>query len=138
MTAPMVELNDRWSVSFEEADLYSCGFDFAVSLQVRDQSDSWVLRIEQIIALVSNDGHEQIVEPEGEIRQLYPILHYLRRAVASISAFKDGSLEVVMSDGDRIRVSADSDFEAWELAGPSGVRIVSMPGGELAVWRPSS
>jgi Family of unknown function (DUF6188) len=34
------------------------------------------------------------------------------------------------------RVPAAEDFEAWELVGPDGLRTVSLPGGDLAVWQP--
>jgi len=39
------------------------------------------------------------------------------------------------ADGSRVRVSASDDYEAWELAGPSGLRMVSTPGGDLTVWQ---
>lgn len=40
-----------------------------------------------------------------------------------------------LADGSRFSVSASDDYEAWELAGPSGLRMVSTPGGELTVWQ---
>lgn len=33
-------------------------------------------------------------------------------------------------------VVADERFEAWTIAGPGGLTIVCLPGGELAVWSP--
>ena len=27
-------------------------------------------------------------------------------------------------------------YKPWDLAGPNGLKVVSMPGGELAIWRP--
>jgi hypothetical protein len=43
--------------------------------------------------------------------------------------------EVSFADVSRIDVSASDDYEAWEFAGPSGLRMVSTPGGHLTVWQ---
>ncbi len=34
-----------------------------------------------------------------------------------------------------VKVPVGQDYEPWELVGPGGVRVVSLPGGDLAVWR---
>ncbi|WP_352231348.1 MULTISPECIES: DUF6188 family protein [Paenarthrobacter] len=41
-----------------------------------------------------------------------------------------------MQDGCRLCVvpEPESAYESWNLKGPDGLRIVSVPGGELAVW----
>jgi Family of unknown function (DUF6188) len=38
--------------------------------------------------------------------------------------------------GNELRVPSSDDYEAWTLVGPDGLRLVSMPGGELAIWKP--
>ena len=55
--------------------------------------------------------------------------------VVNADAFKDGHLEVVFSRGTTLRVPTDESFEAWEFVGPDGLRTVSLPGGDLGVWR---
>ncbi|MGC7151342.1 DUF6188 family protein [Paenarthrobacter ureafaciens] len=47
-----------------------------------------------------------------------------------------GRPEVLMQDGCRLCVvpEPESAYESWNLKGPDGLRIVSVPGGELDVW----
>ncbi|MGH2617269.1 MAG: DUF6188 family protein [Thermomicrobiales bacterium] len=37
--------------------------------------------------------------------------------VESAEVFKDGTLKVAFSDGSRLSVASDPDYEAWEFAG---------------------
>ncbi|WP_374991180.1 DUF6188 family protein [Streptomyces sp. LHD-70] len=48
---------------------------------------------------------------------------------------KSGVLNVNFADGSVLRVAADDEFEAWQLSASAGHKIVSVPGGGLAVWR---
>jgi hypothetical protein len=54
--------------------------------------------------------------------------------VLSAVAFKTGSMRLVFDNGCHLNSRADPSFEAWEVLGPGGWRVISMPGGELAVW----
>ncbi|MCA8990318.1 MAG: hypothetical protein KDA78_21915, partial [Planctomycetaceae bacterium] len=50
--------------------------------------------------------------------------------------FKDGRLQIRFSTNTVLSVDADPQFEAWELVSnkANGMRVVAMPGGELAIW----
>jgi len=54
--------------------------------------------------------------------------------VTVASADSEGALRIDLSDGSRVLALADPRFEAWTVAGPGGFKVVSGPGGELAVW----
>lgn len=54
--------------------------------------------------------------------------------VLSAVAFKTGSLRLVFDSGCHLNSQADPSFEAWEVLGPGGWRVISMPGGKLTVW----
>ena len=54
--------------------------------------------------------------------------------ILSAVATKTGSLRLIFDNGFHLNSRADPDFEAWELIEPGGWRIISMPGGKLAVW----
>jgi Family of unknown function (DUF6188) len=41
---------------------------------------------------------------------------------------------MVFSDGSSISVEPDPRYEAWQLHGPETFLLVSLPGGELAIW----
>ncbi len=54
--------------------------------------------------------------------------------VDEILAFKDGSLEIRFAGSAELRVPPHADFEAWNVVGPNHLRLVALPGRELAVW----
>jgi hypothetical protein len=57
--------------------------------------------------------------------------------VVEASAFKDDHLELKFDGGATITVAAAEDLEPWEIVGPGGLRVVSLPEGQLAVWQPT-
>ena len=80
---------------------------------------------------------ERTLDPDGDPLELAPILRLRRLDAADCLAFKDGRLDVKFDDGTRLQVPMSLEFEAWGISGTggaAGLRIVSMPGGELAVW----
>ncbi|MGW5567122.1 DUF6188 family protein [Streptomyces tendae] len=54
--------------------------------------------------------------------------------VLSAVAFKSGTLRLVFDTGHHLTYSPDPAFETWQVAGPTGWRFASLPGGDLAVW----
>jgi hypothetical protein len=62
------------------------------------------------------------------------VLALLDRAVSRVVAFKDGRLSLAFDGGWKIEVPGGAQFEAWTLTGPNGLLVVSIPGGDLAVW----
>ena len=85
--------------------------------------------------------HDDTIEPENAAT-LAPAIVMLRRVVSSATAAAAGSLVVKFVGGLDLAVPAGMKYEAWEAVGPhtpgeTGVeqwRVVSMPGGELAIW----
>ena len=61
-------------------------------------------------------------------------LRLLHKTARTAIALKDGTLEIVFIDGDVLLVPPDLHYEAWEMSGPNGLKIVSLPGGGLAFW----
>jgi hypothetical protein len=45
-----------------------------------------------------------------------------------------GGLRIDLDGGARVLAEADPDYEAWTVAGPDGMKVVSLPGGGLSVW----
>lgn len=56
------------------------------------------------------------------------------RTVKSAATDESGGLLVSFADGTHVHVGSDEEYESWALAGPGGMKVVCMPGGELAVW----
>jgi Family of unknown function (DUF6188) len=61
------------------------------------------------------------------------LLPLLNGEVTHVGVSDDGALFLTVG-GTTLRCGADPDFEAWNYTGPGGRRVVSMPGGELAIW----
>lgn len=68
-----------------------------------------------------------------------------RDAVAALKATKvesastdaSGSLTLTFADGTNLHARAGADYEAWELRSFDGRLLVSLPGGDIAVFDPS-
>ncbi len=95
------------------------------------------ISIGEPFTLQTPDDRKHVLDPGGDAMHLAPVLRILRQVVLDGTAFKDGRLELTFADGSRIKVPAGMDFEAWTLAGPGGpdgLKVVSAPGGDLAIW----
>ena len=95
--------------------------------------DGWFLTVENDYEFAHRDGRLlRTVDGDEEV-----IVAELERAVGSqILAFnyqEGGEMSLEVPAG-TVHVSASPDFESWNLVGPEKQRIVSMPGGQLAVW----
>ncbi|MEU8242044.1 DUF6188 family protein [Actinoplanes missouriensis] len=98
------------------------------------------------VALTFSGGYEVRIETAftlfepGSAREITPGAESDARLVGLVvtSAAGDdrGGLRIDFAGEVRLVVLADDDFEAWTLAGPDGLKVVSGPGGELSVWSP--
>lgn len=139
MTAvPLRETEDHWLLPLVGRQVTQCCLDYALTIRLADPEASFDLRIGEAFVLCTASGEELTIEPEGNPVQVAPAFSVLRQAVVHALAYKDGRLEVAFSDGSSIRVPVGHEYEAWELVGPGWLRVVSLPGGELAVWSPES
>ena len=130
---PVVELDDRWLVPML-GTVTQCRLDHAFSvIVVVEPTGTFEVRIEQPF-VVSHDGEEITLDPEGDPVHLGPALHVLRTTVKQAIAFKSGGLELMFDNGVMLRVPEDENYEAWTIAGPDALRFVSTPGGGLAIW----
>jgi hypothetical protein len=132
-TDALVESADRWVLPLAGRTVERLCFDFAVTLVFGGGLE---LRIEQPFVISRADGSESLLIPEGDPDRLATAVGLARSEVLRAEGFKDGHLEIAFSDGSKLGVPADEGYEAWELVGPGGLRTVSLPGGDIAVWRP--
>jgi hypothetical protein len=110
--------------------------DYAVTYHLSATNGMWELRLESAFVVTSN-GAERLVVP-GSGANLSAALDVLRAEVVEAVAYKDGALRVSCSDGIEVAAPPDEGYEAWTLTGPLGARLVSLPGGEVAVWSPDA
>jgi hypothetical protein len=129
----VVDRGDCWELPVGGVRVAECCVDFAVSIRLSNEVS---VRIEQPFVYTTAEGVDHLIVPEGDPVRLAPVLTVARLAVGQGAAFKDGHLELRFDDGSLLSVPATEDLEPWEIVGPDGLRVVSVPGGELAVWRP--
>lgn len=127
----LVEADDRWLLPLPGCRVDRVCIDFAVVLLLTGGLE---LRIGGPFLIVNTDGSEKQLVPEGAPDGLAAAVTLARRELDSVEAFKNGNLRVSFVDDTYLKVQFD-EFEAWELVGPGGLLLVSMPGGDLAVWR---
>jgi len=86
------------------------------------------VRIETPFSLRQPGGDREVTPGETDLPDL------VGRVVTVAQADDEGGLRIDFQDGSRVLVAADPDYEAWTVAGPDGFKVVSEPGGGLAVW----
>ena len=129
-----MKAGDRWVLPVAGQTVAQLCVDYAVTLRQNDV----VVRIEQPFVIATPTGEERLVVPEGDLDRLAPVLNLGRSTVTEGAAFDDGHLEMSFADGTRVSVPSTEDYEPWEIVGPEGLRIVSVPGGELSIWHPGA
>jgi Family of unknown function (DUF6188) len=127
---------DGWIVSAGRCEVVQLRVDHGFSLIIDGGYGSVEIRIEQPFQFrLEGDGGFTDVNP-SDVASLASVLPVLHAKVDRVVAFHDGRLEIVFRTGGCLRVSPAPKFESWTVAGPDGLRLVSMPGGEVSVWRP--
>jgi hypothetical protein len=128
--ARLIETEDRWELPLGNRAVTQCRFDAAFTIVLDDPDGAVEIRIGEPFVLRAAHGDEVRLAPEDDPVAMGPALVVLRQAVESLVAFKDGRLELKFADGDVLCVPAGGDFEPWDVVGPAGLRIVSVPGRE--------
>jgi hypothetical protein len=131
----LIEVSGGWLVSLADAAVTRCCVDYGFTLVVSGEAESFEVRIEQAF-VVRRVGSDVRCEPGGDPKMLQAALTVLHTGVIEVMASRDGQLSLRFADDAELRVPASEEFESWTLVGPAGLRLVSMPGGELAVWKP--
>lgn len=107
-------------------------FDAAVAVLT---SGGYEFRIETELVFRTSTGVSIRIEPEhaghGEVAHL---VRLVGEPIAVAESRSDGGLMIEFVSGALITVAPSVDYEAWGLVGPGGSRVISMPGGEVAVW----
>ncbi|MCD9872100.1 DUF6188 family protein [Streptomyces guryensis] len=131
----LIEIADYWDLPVEGSEVTRVSFDWAVSLLIGSPESTFEVRIEDGIRLDTPEHGSLTIDPEGDPQQLAAALVLLRQPVAYVRALKNGELNIGLDNGSTLRVSASDEYEPWEITEPRGTRIVSTPGGSLAIWR---
>ncbi len=128
----LVEGSDRWELRGLVHEVWQLRVDHAIWLVLNTEI---IITIEGVSTITR--GSSTVAVEQGPAG-LVAVLERLWTKVSSVTAFKDGRLEIVFGDDAKLDVPADDNYEPWGLVGDDGMRIVSVPGGGLAVWLPGA
>lgn len=110
-------------------------FGYTVSLEF---TGGYEVRIESGLVLRDRDGDHEIVPGENADADGARLEALTGQAATAAVADDSGGLRVDFEGGTRLLVPADPNYEAWTVAGPNGLKVVSLPGGGLSVWSPQT
>lgn len=133
MSHDLVEGGDNWVLPIQGARVIRCHVDNNLTIQVSENEYQFDIRIENEFFLKS-EGKEYKLVPE-EPTTLGPVFVILNKTVNAALAYKDGKLCLNFSGGSILEVVSNVQYEAWEIIGSEGLRVVSLPGGGLSIWR---
>jgi hypothetical protein len=98
-------------------------------------ADNWEIRL--AVSVVVSAAGAQPVEIEVDVPDspLPPELDVVGATITQLLVAEDGHLGVQLADRQLTARVAD-DYEAWQIAGQDGERLICMPGGELVHFPP--
>jgi hypothetical protein len=106
-------------------------FDYAVTLATES---GFELRLETLFVIHDPDDEQASVDPEAPRELAAHVLEILQQLIDSADVEPSGALTVRFVDGHEIVVPPHPEFEAWSVVGPSGQRVVCLPGGGFSEW----
>lgn len=128
----LVEEDDRWVLPLASRSIDQCCIDYAVTFRC---SGAVEVRIEGDIDLQLPGEPERSLQLSNDAPDFSDALRFLRLSIVKGYALKTGDLWLTFDTGASLHVGGGMEFEPWEIAGPNGFRVVSVPGRELAIWR---
>ena len=115
-------------------DVMYCRVDYTFMVALDDDT---TITVESDFTYRSADGTEHAVSPDDDPASCGPALVTSRLVARRGTAFEDGRLELEFDDGSIILAPGGEGYESWNIAKENGLKVVSIPGGELAVWSPA-
>ena len=106
--------------------------DYATILKF---SNGWEIRIESPFGLRPPVGEVLVdLDPENP-KSVLPLQALIGHTIAEAESSEAvGRLVLHFDDGTVLTIEPDQEYEAWTAAGPSGEKLVCLPGGGLAIW----
>lgn len=92
----------------------------------------WLVSIESDYELLGPGGRQRTLDG-AEDAMVAALTGWVGSQVTAFRVDGDGGLSIAVGDVE-LSVPPSSDYESWNIVGPDQVRVVSMPGGELATW----
>jgi Family of unknown function (DUF6188) len=134
----IVEKDDAWNIPIVGRRVSRIEVDTTIKVLFFDPD---ITGDEHVEILIESPFHLEIDKDNYELHRvanptgLGPIFAVIGKAVDSAVAFKKGGLQIIFENQIKLKIAPLEDYESWSIVGARGLRIVCMPGGELAVWQ---
>jgi len=130
----LAEREDRYLLPYRGRQVTAIVVDHALTLVLDGDA---TVRIEggatlSYLPLTAPARVEYPLQPATQ--EVADALRLFGTTVLSSVAFKSGALRLAFDSGYHVNVPNSQAFEPWCATGPGELRVVSLPGGELAVW----
>lgn len=126
---------DYWELAVKGGIVVRCVADHGYVLEIKWQDISITIRIEGDI-LFTSGGKTKTLLGDAHTSLAY-LLAVLEQRVDFVQVFNNGKLVLAFSNSITLSVLPNDRYEAWQITSDTaGLRIVCMPGGELAIWTP--
>jgi hypothetical protein len=100
-------------------------------------TDNWELDLNGPAHLLRADGLHDIDSGTPQEQLPAELADLVGAEITEVLVAREGHLAVNFADA-QLSVRSSPDYEAWQITGPAGERLVCMPGGELASWPAST
>jgi hypothetical protein len=127
----LIELDDRWLLPYRGLTVTRICVDYALTLCLGADVQ---VAIESTALVSKSHATAPPITLEPQHQDVSSALILFGTKVVSRVAFKNGTLRLVLGSN-QLSVRPHPDFEAWQATGPGTLRVVCMPGGQLAVWQ---
>jgi hypothetical protein len=129
----LAELSDRWLLPYRGLNISQLAVDYALTFWLEGQASVVIGGDATLADRPGRAPGARTVELRPGRQDVASALSLFGATVNSAVAFKTGTLRLVL-DHFQLTVRADPHQEAWNVAGPGSMRVVCMPGGQLAIW----
>jgi hypothetical protein len=130
-----LDVGESWDLPLAGANITKCNAADAIEIEAAGVDGRYNVRIEGVAELRREGRTEQFADTH---MRTFPCGEMIGQIIISAIASKNGTLTIRVASGSLLSVTRDERYEAWELSASTGLRIVSMPGGELAIWQPDA
>jgi hypothetical protein len=129
----LINYEDYWQLPLSGRTVSRFNVDNTVSIEFLDPGKERLIIILEQCFTIWFEGIQYLLSPNDRIH-LGPLFLLLHHVVIRAWAFKDGRLRLEVENTGILEIEPHPEYEAWSFVGEGGMRIVCLPGGELAVW----
>jgi hypothetical protein len=129
------DAGDHWTVDMTGLPVSNFDTEWTLALGTEDERGQSLIRIGDRFDL-SIEGTTVEIDPDRGPASMGQTQPLQGMTFSSVTARKDGQLDIAFREGATIHVSPSEEYETWELWGPQGCGLVCLPGGDVAVWLP--